>query len=71
MRGVVEKCNFCVDRLARGQQPACVEATGNTGAMVFGDMNDPHSEISRKLAENFTIQRKPALGTNPSVFYIV
>jgi molybdopterin-containing oxidoreductase family iron-sulfur binding subunit len=71
MRGVVEKCNFCVERLAKGLQPACVEACGDTGALVFGDLNDSHSEIRKILKENFTIQRKPALGTMPSVFYIV
>jgi molybdopterin-containing oxidoreductase family iron-sulfur binding subunit len=71
MRGVVEKCNFCVERLAKGLQPACVEVCGDTGAMVFGDLNDPHSEIRKVLAENFTIQRKPSLGTRPSLFYIV
>jgi molybdopterin-containing oxidoreductase family iron-sulfur binding subunit len=71
MRGVVEKCNFCVDRLAKGLQPACVEATGNTGAMVFGDLNDSHSAIRKVLDENYTIQRKPALGTQPSLFYII
>ncbi len=71
MRGVVEKCNFCVERLAKGLQPACVEACGNTGALVFGDLNDQNSEIRKVLKENFTIQRKPSLGTKPSVFYIV
>ena len=71
MRGVVEKCNFCAERLAKGQQPACVEACGDTKALVFGDVNDNNSEISKVLANNFTIQRKPALGTKPSVFYIV
>jgi len=71
MRGVVEKCNFCVERLTKGLQPACVEACGDTGAMTFGDLNDPYSEIQRVLKENFTIQRKPSLGTLPSVFYIV
>ena len=71
MRGVVEKCNFCVERQAKGLQPACVDACGNTGAMVFGDLNDSHSEIRKVLKENFTIQRKPALGTDPSVFYII
>ena len=71
MRGVVEKCNFCVERLVKGQEPACVEACGNTGAITFGDLNDSHSEIRRVLDNNFTIQRKPSLGTSPSVFYIV
>lgn len=69
MRGVVEKCNFCSERLALGQEPACVEAC--EGAITFGDINDPHSEISKVLDKEFTIQRKPTLGTNPSVFYIV
>ncbi|MDA8164530.1 MAG: 4Fe-4S dicluster domain-containing protein [Desulfobacteraceae bacterium] len=71
MRGVVEKCTFCAERLAVGKIPACVEATGDTKAMVFGDLNDPNSEISKILASTFTIQRKPFLGTKPSVFYII
>lgn len=71
MRGVVEKCNFCVERVKIGKQPACVEACGNTKAMVFGNLNDPQSEIRQILQENYTIQRKPSLGTYPSVFYIV
>jgi molybdopterin-containing oxidoreductase family iron-sulfur binding subunit len=71
MRGVVEKCNFCAERLAVGKLPACVVATGDTKALVFGDLNDPHSEISRILESTFTIQRKPAIGTKPSVFYII
>ncbi len=71
MRGVVEKCNFCADRIDRGLKPACQEATGASKAIVFGDLNDPNSEIRQILNEKYTIQRKPALGTHPSVFYIV
>ncbi len=71
MKGVVEKCNFCGERLALGQEPACVEACKGTGAIVFGDLNDAKSEIRAVLDKEFTIQRKPTLGTNPSVFYIV
>ncbi len=71
MRGVVEKCNFCGERLALGQEPACVEACKGTGAITFGDLNDPHSEVRKVLDKEFTIQRKPTLGTKPSVFYIV
>jgi len=71
MRGVVEKCNFCGERLALGLEPACVEACKGTGAMVFGDLNDSESEIRRVLDKEFTIQRNPAAGTKPSVYYIV
>ncbi|HCC53833.1 MAG TPA: 4Fe-4S ferredoxin [Desulfobulbaceae bacterium] len=71
MRGVVEKCNFCTERLAIGQIPACVEVATQTKALVFGDMNDPDSEISQVLKTSFTIQRNPAIGTRPSLFYII
>ena len=71
MRGVVEKCNFCVERLTIGQIPACVEVASASKALVFGDLNDPASEISQLLKTTFTIQRKPSAGTHPSLFYII
>ncbi len=71
MRGVVEKCTFCGERLALGLEPACVEACKGSGALVFGDINDEKSEVRQILAKEFTIQRKPSAGTKPSVFYIV
>ena len=71
MRGVVEKCNFCTERLAIGQIPACVEVATQTKGLIFGDMNDPESEISQVLKTSFTIQRNPAIGTHPSLFYII
>ncbi len=68
-RGVVEKCNFCAERLAVGQMPACVEASD--GALVFGDLYDPESEVRKLIRKNYTIRRKQALGTEPCVYYIV
>ncbi len=68
-KGVVEKCNFCAERLAVGRMPACVEASN--GALTFGDLKDPESEVRRLLRENFTIRRKQNLGTEPCVYYIV
>ena len=69
-RGVVEKCSFCEERLAKGQIPACVEAC-KPGALVFGDLEDPKSEVRKLLASHYTIQRKLELGTGPNIFYIV
>lgn len=69
-KGVVEKCNFCAERLAVGLMPACVEAC-KVNAMVFGDVEDPRSEIRKILNSNYTIRRKPNLGTEPQVYYIV
>jgi Fe-S-cluster-containing dehydrogenase component len=71
MRGVVEKCNFCDERVGTGKLPACVEACGESKAIIFGNLNDPNSEIRKILKDNPTIQRNPSLGTLPSVFYIV
>ena len=71
MRGVVEKCNLCAERVGLGKQPACVEVCGKSKAIIFGNLNDPKSEIRKVLKTNYTIQRKPSLGTHPSVFYIV
>jgi molybdopterin-containing oxidoreductase family iron-sulfur binding subunit len=68
-KGVVEKCNLCAERLAKGKQPHCVEAS--EGAIVVGDLEDPESEVRALLAEHYTIRRKQALGTEPSVYYIV
>lgn len=69
-KGVVEKCNFCVERLAVGSPPACVEAC-KYGALLFGDIGDPDSEVRKILHSNHTILRKPDLGTLPNVYYIV
>lgn len=74
VKGVVEKCNFCAERLAKGLEPACVEACRNrtgSGALCFGDLEDPESEVSKLLRENYSIQRKPGLGTEPQVYYLV
>ena len=69
MKGVVEKCNFCAERLAVGEIPYCVEASN--GAIAFGDLYDPKSEVRKLLKENYTIRRKQSLGTEPCVYYIV
>ncbi len=70
-KGVVEKCNLCAERLAVGQIPACVEAVQDTKAILFGDLEDPESEVREILQSHFAIRRKAELGTSPNVYYIV
>ena len=70
-KGVVEKCTLCAERLAEGKIPACVEAVQDSKAIVFGDLADPNSEVRELLREHFAVRRKPELGTNPNVYYIV
>ena len=72
-KGVVEKCNFCAERLAKGQYPACVEA-GNQikeKTLNFGDLGEPQSDVRELLRTHYTIRRKPELGTGPNIYYIV
>ena len=68
-KGVVEKCNLCAERLAKGELPHCVEAS--EGAIVVGDLEDPESDVRVLLNEHYTIRRKQSLGTEPSVYYVM
>lgn len=72
-KGVVEKCIFCVELVEKGEPPACVKACDKTGAhaMTFGDLADPNSPVRELLRKHYTIRRKPGLGTEPNIFYIV
>jgi Fe-S-cluster-containing dehydrogenase component len=69
-KGVVEKCSFCSDRLARALPPACVQACPRE-AMIFGDPGDAGSKLAQRLRSRYSIRRKPELGTKPEIFYIV
>jgi len=69
--GTVESCTLCVHRVDAGRIPACVEAcdAAGHGAMVFGDLLDPESEISRRLAEYPSIALRSDLDLKPGVRY--
>jgi Fe-S-cluster-containing dehydrogenase component len=84
--GVMEKCTFCIQRILRAEQtarvegrpldpdevtPACVQ-TCPPSALIFGDLNDPHSEVVRVIAgsrrRSYVLLEE--LGTEPSIYYL-
>jgi molybdopterin-containing oxidoreductase family iron-sulfur binding subunit len=70
--GTVEACTMCVHKVDRGEQPACVQSCSAAGhnAIVFGDLNDPNSEISKRVASFTTRQVREDLNLNTGVRYI-
>ncbi|MEW5870097.1 MAG: 4Fe-4S dicluster domain-containing protein [Chloroflexota bacterium] len=72
-RGVVDKCNACAQRVEVGMQPACV-ATCVGGSRLFGDLNDPQSQVSQALKSAKNIVRldyeKDGHDTDPNIYYI-
>ena len=67
--GVVEKCTFCANRLARGEEPACMEHCPGR-ARYWGDLDDPYSDVSRAIAGRPTVRLLEDKGTEPSVYYL-
>lgn len=67
--GTVRKCNFCLHRLERGEEPACVE-TCIGDARFFGDLNDPNSTVSKLANSPRAFTLKSELGAGPNVIYL-
>ncbi len=65
--GTVEGCTLCIQRVDNGEDPACVVACSNS--LIFGDLNDPDSEISKELARNGGTQIRADLRLNPGIIY--
>jgi len=70
-KGTVESCTFCVHRVDSDRTPACVEActAENHNAMLFGDLNDPDSDISREMEQQSSRQVRADLQLNTGVRY--
>jgi Fe-S-cluster-containing dehydrogenase component len=74
--GVMEKCTFCIQRIKRAKEdgdgdvrPACVQSCP-AEAMVFGDLNDSESQVSRLAGSGRATRLLEELGTKPKVFYL-
>jgi molybdopterin-containing oxidoreductase family iron-sulfur binding subunit len=83
-KGVVEKCSFCHHRLLKAREkakmekrklrgedyiPACVQ-TCPSGAMHFGDLEDPESKVSSLARSLRAFKLMEDLGTEPKVIYL-
>ena len=65
----IEKCTFCHHRVLNGLQPACVEVCPSQ-ARIFGDQEDPKSQIAMILAKDKGFRLKEEKGTKPNVHYV-
>ncbi len=68
MKGVVEKCTFCIQRVRKGQYPACVEICP-VGARKFGNLLDKTSEIRTIMKNKRVFIFKEELNTQPKFYY--
>jgi tetrathionate reductase subunit B len=67
--GFVDKCTFCLHRVQKGKEPACVEVCP-TRSLTFGDLADPDSAIARLLRSRKWKVLKPETGNSPNVFFL-
>ncbi len=73
-KGTVESCTLCVHRIDRDGAdavPACAEAVnrGDRKAILFGNLNDPQSEISQRLRQLGALKLRADMGLNPGIRY--
>lgn len=70
-KGTVEACTLCVHRVDAGRPPACVEAcaAAGRGALIFGNLNNPGSDIAKRVAAAVTTRIRPDLLTDPGIRY--
>ena len=68
-KGVVEKCDFCIDRIDVGKRPMCVESC-QYEARTFGNLDDPKSNVWKILSTQEVMTFKSGNEYDPSVFYV-
>jgi Fe-S-cluster-containing dehydrogenase component len=67
--GYVDKCTFCIHRVEKGLQPACVSVCP-TRCMHFGDLEDSESDVSKLLESRQHHTLLPEAGTEPHVYFL-
>ena len=69
---IMDKCTLCFERRQNGEEPACVRNCAG-GALHFGDISDPESEVSKLIAENegYVYTLRDISNNKPSNRYIL
>ncbi|MFY0624711.1 MAG: 4Fe-4S dicluster domain-containing protein [Reichenbachiella sp.] len=68
--GYVDKCTFCIHKVRKGEQPACVSVCP-TNCLYFGDLDDPNSEVSKKVKTRKYKRLKTEAGTDPQLYFLI
>lgn len=69
-KGIVQKCDFCMDRVVQGKEPHCVK-TCHQRASIFGDLEDETSEVYKLVNRERVVRLLEEFGTEPYAFYIM
>jgi molybdopterin-containing oxidoreductase family iron-sulfur binding subunit len=83
-RGIMEKCSFCIQRISAGKDKAkdagekvkdgqiktACQQTCPTDAIVFGNMNDPESRVSKLREDARAFRVLETLNAKPSISYL-
>jgi Fe-S-cluster-containing dehydrogenase component len=64
-----DKCHWCYHRVKKGKLPACV-TVGPHKARLFGDLNDPESEVTKVFKKDAWMVLRPDMHTHPTCFYV-
>ncbi|MBI3193520.1 MAG: 4Fe-4S dicluster domain-containing protein [Ignavibacteriae bacterium] len=68
--GYADKCTFCIHRVEKGLDPACVSVCP-THCMYFGDLDDANSQVSKLLNSRKHHSLMPEAGTQPNIYYLM
>lgn len=67
--GYVDKCTFCIHRVDKGENPACVDVCP-TYCLHFGDLDDPNSDVSKAMKDRSWYVLAPEAGTKPQLYFL-
>lgn len=69
-KGYIDKCTFCIQRVEKGQNPACVNVCP-THCLHFGDLDDSNSGVSLALKDRKWKVLSPDAGTKPQLYFLI